>query len=481
MPNTCRTVEYHWNLENTTISPDGVDRWAFTINGQMPGPMIEANWGDEIVVHLTNTLPLEGYNGTSLHFHGMRQNYTNEMDGVTSITQCPLAPGQTFTYRFRATSYGSSWYHSHLALQTYEGMFGPMTIHGPVQEGYEYDDEQFVVLQDWNHVPVDQLIGPSEVVGGPNSGAQTLDTGLINGLNVWENGGSRFQMSVQSGKSYRLRLVNTAIQSTFMFYVDQHELEVIAMDYVPIQPYTTNTVIINIGQRYDVILKANQPSGNYWMRSDNVELCGNLTNSYDIKAIVHYDDATSAEPTSTAQSYTPVCQDEPYESLVPIVQWNAGAQAQTIDETVVIGPYQGTNLFKWTLDGTTFYSEWSDPTLESIYTNGTIPTTSGTLAIQAPELNQWVYVIIETPIPLLHPIHLHGHDFLILAQGLGTYSSSVALNLQNPPRRDVAVMPANPAQGQSGYLVVAFYTDNPGVWLMHCHIGWVRISPSTSP
>lgn len=61
---------------------------------------------------------------------------------------------------------------------------------------------------------------------------------------------------------------------------------------------------------------------------------------------------------------------------------------------------------------------------------------------------------------------MHGHDIFVLAQGAGNYSASIPLNLVNPPRRDVALLPAN------GYLVLAFKTDNPGVWLMHCHIGW---------
>lgn len=56
-------------------------------------------------------------NGTSLHFHGIRQNMTNQNDGVPAITQCPLAPGDTMTYTWRATQYGSSWYHSHFAVQ----------------------------------------------------------------------------------------------------------------------------------------------------------------------------------------------------------------------------------------------------------------------------------------------------------------------------------------------------------------------------
>lgn len=60
-----------------------------------------------------------------------------------------------------------------------------------------------------------------------------------------------------------------------------------------------------------------------------------------------------------------------------------------------------------------------------------------------------------------------GHDFFVLAAGTGTYASSGAvLQTSNPPRRDVTMLPA------AGYLALAFQADNPGAWLMHCHIGW---------
>ncbi|TKA59209.1 hypothetical protein B0A49_12609, partial [Cryomyces minteri] len=126
------------------------------------------------------------------------------------------------------------------------------------------------------------------------------------------------------------------------------------------------------------------------------------------------------------------------------------------------------NLYRWYLDGTTFQSQFDDPTLYGILKNGSVPNYSGDLAIEVPELGEWVYIVIESPIPLPHPIHLHGHDFFVLGQGRGTYNAatSPALNLVNPPRRDVALLPA------AGYLVLAFVADNPGVWLMHCHIGW---------
>lgn len=81
--------------------------------------------------------------------------------------------------------------------------------------------------------------------------------------------------------------------------------------------------------------------------------------------------------------------------------------------------------------------------------------------------DEWAYVVISTALAVPHPIHLHGFDFFILASGTGTYSSdNVTLSLDNPPRRDTALLPA------SGYLVLAFKTNNPGAWLMHCHIGW---------
>jgi hypothetical protein len=61
---------------------------------------------------------------------------------------------------------------------------------------------------------------------------------------------------------------------------------------------------------------------------------------------------------------------------------------------------------------------------------------------------------------------LHGHDFAILAQvPNATYNAKkVSLNLCNPARRDVVLLPDN------GYVVIAFKADNPGNWLMHCHI-----------
>ena len=105
------------------------------------------------------------------------------------------------------------------------------------------------------------------------------------------------------------------------------------MDFVPITPYETDSVVINIGQRYDLTMKADQPSADYWLRADNQQPCGQLKN-LDIKGIVHYSNGPNAEPAANAPplQYAPTCLDEPSASLVPVVPWSAGSQTKTIEE-----------------------------------------------------------------------------------------------------------------------------------------------------
>lgn len=81
-------------------------------------------------------------------------------------------------------------------------------------------------------------------------------------------------------------------------------------------------------------------------------------------------------------------------------------------------------------------------------------------------------------VPAAHPIHLHGHDFVILGQNTTAYSvadTPKTFNYINPPRRDVALLPSG------GWLAIAFKPDNPGVWLVHCHIGEFLLYPMSTP
>lgn len=111
------TLEYWLEISQIEAAPDGISRMVMAINSSIPGPTIIADWGDEVIIHVQNNLPAAITNGTSMHWHGIRQNYTNQMDGVVATTQCPTAPGESYTYRWKAVQYGSSWYHSHFGLQ----------------------------------------------------------------------------------------------------------------------------------------------------------------------------------------------------------------------------------------------------------------------------------------------------------------------------------------------------------------------------
>ncbi|KAH8879996.1 multicopper oxidase [Thozetella sp. PMI_491] len=452
-PDTGVVREYWFDITNTTMAPDGVERMVLSVNGTVPGPTIFADWGDTVVVHVRNSME---NNGTSIHFHGIRQNYTSDQDGVASITQCPTAPGDVYTYRWKATQYGSTWYHSHFSLQAWNGVFGGIVINGPASAPYD-EDLGILPISDWFHRTVDELYAVASTSAPPSG-----NNGLLNGTNVYQDGGSRYATTFEAGKSYRLRLVNTAIDTMYRFSIDNHTLTVIANDLVPIHPYSTTTLNIGIGQRYDVIVTADQAVGDYWLRAIPQTTCSSADNVFDIKGIVRYDASSTADPSTIMYSYEDSCNDEDAANLVPYLALEAGDGEITSTYQVGLNVVDG--WFKWTLNSNTFLSDWAYPTLEQAL-QGNASWVPEQQVLQLNQTNEWVYFIIENT-GLTHPIHLHGHDFWVLSQGSGSYSTSTVLNTANTPRRDVAMLPAN------GHLVIAFKTDNPGVWLMHCHIGW---------
>lgn len=202
------------------------------------------------------------------------------------------------------------------------------------------------------------------------------------------------------------------------------------------------------------------------MRAIPQVACSTNTMVDDIRGVVYYSDSPST-PETTGYGFSDSCDDISADQLVPYVSKTVSSSSTwSEDEPVTIGAAPtDSNLFWWYLNGTTLDVEWENPTLMQVYENVTTFNASSAV-LELNSLNDWVYVIITTTLGVAHPIHLHGHDYFVVAQGTGTYSSAVSLNLDNPPRRDTAMLPAQ------GYLVLAFQTDNPGVWLMHCHIGW---------
>ncbi|KAL4878340.1 multicopper oxidase-domain-containing protein [Aspergillus karnatakaensis] len=489
IPNTGVTREYWLVAENHTLAPDGHERQVLVFNGTLPGPLIEANWGDELVIHVTNALE---HNGTAIHWHGIWQRNSNHHDGVPGVTQCPIPPTSTQTYRFRATQYGTSWYHSHFSLQMADGLYGPILIHGPNTANYDVDLGP-IFITDWYHKSAFILWEEHTRYGGVPVRANAVPaTGLLNGTNLNFNPcqaaagsptaaactgtGRRFEVTVERGKKYLLRLIDSSVDGWMKFNIDGHRLTVVAADFVPIVPYETEAVILTSGQRYDVIFEASadEDVGGYWMRAIFQTACNGLEiENADIRGIVRYAGAkkggetSTSDPTTTQwESITNSCGDEPYDKLVPWVRKTVGRAAQ--QESLKVGWFYETDLvFHWTLNSKDLLIDWSQPTDLRIWRNESVfPSRYNVFEIEGRD--RWTYWVIQDLgfVNAYHPFHLHGHDFFILAEGRGLYTPLVRLNRDNPPRRDTATMAG------SGYLVIAFESDNPGSWLMHCHIAW---------
>ncbi|KAF9770659.1 hypothetical protein IL306_011755 [Fusarium sp. DS 682] len=403
-------------------------------------------------------------NGSSFHFHGTHQNHTNPQDGVVSITQCPTAPGSSVTYKWRATQYGTSWYHSHFGLQTYDGVYGGLIIRGPASANYD-EDVGTIMLSDWSHKTVNQLLHQVQ-----REGPALMDNVLINGTNVYGNDsdknqtGERFRLDFEKGKTYRLRLINTGIDTLYKFSIDHHTLKVIAVDFVSIEPYEADHISLAIGERMDILVTANQASraSSFWLRAIPQLDCTRNVNPQNALGIVSYS-SNNTTPTTKSHKYEDHCQDEPYERIVPVVPRNVGPPEMEVIQNANRS-WNSDGIIKWALNSTTMIAEWGEPSLLKLNSNNSF--TKSNAVIRVPKKDVWVYLAIETEQDISHPIHLHGFDFQILAQGPGPYGPNVTLKRENPPRRDTALLPAK------GHLVIAFLTDNPGVWLMHCHIGW---------
>ena len=485
VPDTGVTREYWLDITAATVAPDGVPRYGLLVNGTSPGPTIFADWGDYVIVHVTNSLTdaTSPVNGTSMHFHGIRQNYTNQMDGAAGITQCPTAQGDTITYEWRATQYGSTWYHSHFSMQPWNGFYGGIVINGPSTANYDVD-LGMLFLTDWSYQTANQKLWEALYIAPPSQ-----DTGLINGTNVSGANSTQlgyyFNTTFTAGTSYRIRLVNTAMDTYFKFMIDNHTLTVMTTDLVPIVPYETDVLNIAMGtmplfliklvincvtiaQRYDLVVTADQESvaDNFWLRAIPQTPCSDNLTPDGIKGIVSYSNSTVGIPTTTAYAYTEACEDETASDLVPYLALDASTPTWTETEDAAAGistsgPTTGLNV--WFLNDTSFRTLWDAPSLLDVLYNGTFTNQSDVIVLD--EASDWNYLVIYTLNGATHPMHLHGHDFYIVAQGAGTFNSSVALNTVNPPRRDTASLVAD------GYLVIAWPTDNPGVWLAHCHIG----------
>ena len=364
------------------------------------------------------------------------------------------------------------------------GVVGGLIINGPTSENYDIDLGTYMV-NDWYYktaYQVDKIANANlQKPNAPDKVPPPGDNILINGTNKTPDGtaGKYGTVKLTKGKKYLLRLINPSVDGQIRVSLDGHKMKLVTTDLVPIQPIEVDWLLMAIGQRYNVIIEANQDVGNYWFRALSELGClSPNTNTRGSAAIFSYDGAPAGEPTSTGVP-KPVDCNEP-SPLVPYVPNNVlkdtfVSQAKTLPINATKGESNLTtnnqNIVYWGINSTAIDVDWKKPILSYVQEGNTdYPVTENIIELNSTDETTWTYWIIQQALGsprVPHPIHLHGHDFYILGQKeKATFdnSSIATLTFTNPPRRDVAFLP------NQGWMVIAFPTDNPGAWLMHCHI-----------
>lgn len=224
-----REIDWEFEPGRTTKA------WGF--NGRVPGPTIEARAGDVLEVRLTNRLP----EPTVIHWHGLR--VPAAMDG-TDMVQRPVAPGDTFTYRFRLPDAGTFWYHSHLneTVQIERGLYGALVVHGENEP--QLDGERVLVLDDVALDARGQIEPPGWWIEH-HDGRQGA-TRLVNGHR-------EPALEIAAGQVERWRVVNAASARYVRLSVGGRPFTIIATDGGPIDaPVRATEVLLAPADRVEL-------------------------------------------------------------------------------------------------------------------------------------------------------------------------------------------------------------------------------------
>ena len=208
---------------------------AWTYNNTVPAPTVRVEPGDKVEVALHNSLP----ESTAIHFHGIIT--PNAMDGVPGITQPPIEPGQSFTYRFTAQSTPAvGMYHSHqdAVKQVPNGLAGAFLIgHEPIPAGVTVAQEQTMMLNDAGTIGL-SINGKSFPATAP----------VVAKLGDW----------------VEVHYMNEGMMAHPM-HLHGMAQKVIAKDGYPLpQPYDADTVMVGPGERYTVLVHADNPGTWAW-------------------------------------------------------------------------------------------------------------------------------------------------------------------------------------------------------------------------
>ncbi|KAK1923265.1 multi-copper oxidase laccase-like protein [Papiliotrema laurentii] len=512
--NVPTTREFTFDISAVAAAPDGYPRQIYSVNGMFPGPLIEANEGDEIVVHVTNHLDI----GMTIHWHGMFQNGTQFMDGVPGISQCPIAPGKTFTYRFRVQNqYGSYWWHSHFGNTLADGLVGGLIVHSvrdPLVRGRDFDEETIVMVQDWMDVQSETIVAGLHSDKGyrgtlaPPQGDAILLNGLgrtncsnldIQDLSLPCTAPALPEIRVTAGKRVRLRILNVGSFGMFRISIDEHAFEVVEVDDTAVWgPSGIHEIQVSTAQRTSIVIDTDrgQPAMLVTSILDDEEegstggliaaCVGSAGLPQTALAVLRYVDENGectttslpdSQPWDDLQGPAAKCQDidQEYE-LTPREVQNAPTEIfQTHSMSSSLGRFVGKDGHKigtFGFNNITYQAQIGNPLLHQLQQGKTIDDAYIAHA-EFDRLGGGDLIVNNLDLGISHPFHFHGKPFHIAARGEGNITveeweaiRDTRAKTDNPLRRDVIQIPGG------HWAVLRMYTNLPGVWPLHCHIGW---------
>ncbi|KAL7422408.1 hypothetical protein Q5752_003054 [Cryptotrichosporon argae] len=493
------TREYWWDISYAGGAPDGFPRRMTVVNGQYPGPLIEANTGDRIIVHVTNSID----EGQAIHWHGQLQNGTQYMDGVPGMTQCLIPPGSTFTYDFYldAQQYGTYWWHSHQSNTMADGLVGAFIVHSsdePAFQNVAYDEERIIFLQDWMHDQSDTIVSALVQDGGyyGSVAAPEGDAVLINGLGSGNcslvhvpsecTDDLHASLAVPPNKKIRFRIINTSSHHMLRLSIDGHAFDVVEADGTTVSGATqVHEVPIAPAQRYSLIVDTSGGAAGdaFWIRARTAVECIAGGWVEDATAALRYvgpgQEAGTSLPTTSAWGdlldplLEPCVDLDHYSSLYSVKV--AGPPTDTIASIAFSSTFgtfvnsTGVTFLGFGMNNVSWKNTINSPLLQEIENGGSLDP-ANVASVTFPDIGGADIVINNIGGPS-HPFHLHGRKFWIVARGSGNIMANdiagLSLNVTDAPlARDTLTIDAN------AYAVLRLVTDTPGVWGLHCHIGW---------
>lgn len=277
-------TEFSLTIAQTPVNFTGAPRMATTVNGLIPAPTLRWREGDTVTLHVTNHLDEE----TSIHWHGIILPY--QMDGVPGISFKGIAPGETFTYRFKVQQSGTYWYHSHSGMQEQTGLYGSIIIDPAGTESIQAERDYVVELSDWtDEDPMTVLAKLKKQSDYYNFNQHTVvdffrdaaGEGLVSAIqkrHMWNmmrmnmtdlsdisaytftylmNGtapGGNWTGLFRPGERVRLRFINAASQTFFDIRIPGLKMLVVQADGQNVEPVSVDEFRIGNAETYDVIV-----------------------------------------------------------------------------------------------------------------------------------------------------------------------------------------------------------------------------------